>query len=194
MGAEGLGAIAVPARSSPRRSHTRGRARPWSRRQSSVRQCVGAGLGRAQRGGRRCLRGEPSSQRLRIAASNSAMPPMMVTSGTSVVVSNQFPRETKPQPRSARSCRMLCRSRLERARRSSLVTLTTSPGGQGSHELAELAPAIGQFAGCLLAEYPLAASGFQRVHLRGAVLGVRDDPGIAISHRLAPIESETFGF
>src|SRR5262249_47056923 len=38
------------------------------------------------------------------------------------------PSDTKPQESACSSCRMLCKSREERARRSSLVTTTTSPG------------------------------------------------------------------
>jgi len=48
---------------------------------------------------------------------------------TSVVVSHQdSDRLTNPQPASASSCKMLCRSRLDLASRSSLVTTTVSPG------------------------------------------------------------------
>jgi hypothetical protein len=43
-------------------------------------------------------------------------------------VAPALPSDTKPQERPSSSCTMLCRSRLERATRSSFVTTTVSPG------------------------------------------------------------------
>src|SRR6516225_2139848 len=74
----------------------------------------------------------PASVRARISdRSNSLMPLRIVTSNLpagEVVSHHGSAKLVKPQPASCRSCTMLSRSRLERARRSRRVTTTTSQG------------------------------------------------------------------
>src|SRR4029453_5647756 len=107
---------------------------------------------------------------------------VMTSRPTSVVVSHKLsPSETKSQSISCRSCRIFCRSRLDRARRSNGHYVTVL---KGLHQLRELGPSVGRLARSLFAEDPLTAGGLQCFDLGCVVLGVRTDSGVTEFHQL----------
>jgi hypothetical protein len=108
---------------------------------ASCRSCgVSKGL-RPNRTPRACARLRPSPVRARIKClSNSANPGTVTISlPCALVVSHQgSPNDLKLAPASAIAARVLSKSRVERARRSSLQTTSVSPGASAAMALARL--------------------------------------------------------
>ena len=77
---------------------------------------------------------------------------------------------------------MLCRSRLERAMRSSLVTTTMSPGLSRLSSLTSSGRPLVFLPLALSAVDVLAAGGLKRLDLRGVVLRVGGDAGVSELH------------
>ena len=128
-------AIAAPAKSSLRRTRTRGPTQPLSHRQCNARRSACVDCDRVQPVGRTsCPFVWRAGSLLHIVCGsvalelgNAAHDRHHQSADVGLVSHQLSPIETKPQPISSSSCRIFCRSRLDRARRSNLTTVTTSP-------------------------------------------------------------------
>ena len=95
------------------------------------------------------------------------------------------PRELKLAPASPMVARVLSRSLVDRARRSSFVTSTMSPGSSERRHRASAARSV-LMPDCFSAEDQLRSSGLEQLMLRSEVLPISADASVALDHFAAP--------
>ena len=127
------------------RNLRQGLARPRRAKASACRCFVSAGF-RPNFTPRTCAGTLPSAVLAKIKCrSNSARPPRTVSISLpcgEVPSAQGSPREQKPALASSMAARVLSRSRVERASRSSLVTSSTSPGARQRRHRASAARSV----------------------------------------------------
>jgi hypothetical protein len=105
----------------------------------------------------------------------------MISAKSDVVSRNGSASERIPAPARCISRAITRRSVVSRERRSTAGVMTTSPGGEGLHQLCKLRP-VGCGAGDLRAEHLFASGRLELAHLSGFVLGGGRDASIAVNH------------